>query len=421
MRLLLGLGAALLALGVAGAQDVRAGCSPSLAPRDGLPRWSPDSRQIAFVRRGIGCSPRSAVFIVGRDGGVRFFANGGSLEPPSPPAWSPDGTRIALSSGGRLVVMNGRGLDELAAGGLAPAWSPDGRRIAFRRGDELRIVDVDGSNERLVARGLSDFAVPLWSSDGLELVYGGADGDIHVVAPDTGVDRVLAPSPATDFDPAWAGTAGALYFVSDRDGSAQIWSVSRDGSRVRQETRGPDSSGSPATTPDGFTVAFVRLGSNEPGLHLWPPESQRHFRVSRSSYVLGPPALSPDGKLVAFGAPGRCGRFGIHVVPVDLARGERRLTSQCVFRGGPGRDLLRGTDSRDFLFGGDGDDVLEARRGPDVVVAGRGRDRLSGGDGADLLLARDGWRDAVSCGPARDEVVADRLDVVARDCEVVWR
>jgi Gametolysin peptidase M11 len=59
------------------------------------------------------------------------------------------------------------------------------------------------------------------------------------------------------------------------------------------------------------------------------------------------------------------------------------------------------------------------------LVAGRrlqgspGPDVLRGGPGNDTLMARDRSRDAVRCGAGRDLVLADKRDVVTRDCEVV--
>jgi Gametolysin peptidase M11/RTX calcium-binding nonapeptide repeat (4 copies) len=50
---------------------------------------------------------------------------------------------------------------------------------------------------------------------------------------------------------------------------------------------------------------------------------------------------------------------------------------------------------------------------------GPGRDVLRGGPGNDTLLLRDGQRDAARCGGGRDLVLADRRDVVRRDCEIV--
>jgi hypothetical protein len=50
---------------------------------------------------------------------------------------------------------------------------------------------------------------------------------------------------------------------------------------------------------------------------------------------------------------------------------------------------------------------------------GPGRDVVRGGPGNDTLLLRDGQRDAARCGGGRDLVLADRHDVVRRDCEVV--
>jgi RTX calcium-binding nonapeptide repeat (4 copies) len=89
--------------------------------------------------------------------------------------------------------------------------------------------------------------------------------------------------------------------------------------------------------------------------------------------------------------------------------------------GTPRGDVLRGTPGRDVLRGLGGPDRLYGLGGNDVLFAGRGRDRLFGGPGRDVTYTRDGARDTVSCGAGRDLVHADRLDRVARDCELVRR
>ena len=84
-------------------------------------------------------------------------------------------------------------------------------------------------------------------------------------------------------------------------------------------------------------------------------------------------------------------------------------------------DTLRGLGGGDTLLGLGGDDLLDGGGGNDTLVGGAGADRLVGGPGNDVASVRDGRRDRVACGPGRDRVLADRLDVVARDCEVVLR
>ena len=65
--------------------------------------------------------------------------------------------------------------------------------------------------------------------------------------------------------------------------------------------------------------------------------------------------------------------------------------------------------------------MLRGLGGADLLVGGRGPDRLLAGAGNDVVRARDGVRDRIACGPGRDLVVADRVDRIARDCELVRR
>jgi Ca2+-binding RTX toxin-like protein len=80
-------------------------------------------------------------------------------------------------------------------------------------------------------------------------------------------------------------------------------------------------------------------------------------------------------------------------------------------------ELICGLGGDDRLFGAGGNDTLEGGYGADVLIGGPGRDRFDGGYGADRVYARDGERDTVDCGRGVDTVIADRIDIVFRNCE----
>jgi hypothetical protein len=118
---------------------------------------------------------------------------------------------------------------------------------------------------------------------------------------------------------------------------------------------------------------------------------------------------------------------------ITLAGGDGVDDLQASYDSGP--VTLDGGAGNDKLVGGAGDDDIDGGFGDDVIVGGAGRDLVSAdrrnGDcgplwctfpyGNDTIDVRDGQRDSVTCGPGRDSVKADRIDVVSPDCERVRR
>jgi hypothetical protein len=81
-------------------------------------------------------------------------------------AVSPDGTKLAYSAGGDILVIGiapGSAAVELTQGpddDRDPIWSQDGARIAFLRGMELWVMDADGSDEEFL---LDQVLAAAWS------------------------------------------------------------------------------------------------------------------------------------------------------------------------------------------------------------------------------------------------------------------
>ncbi len=153
-------------------------------PRDGQPRWSPDGRRIAFVRKPDGEKP-AQIHVLPMDGGESAALT--SLEKgASNPAWSPDGTRIAFSS------ETNPALDRVAPGATAPVKPKNepGRvvtRVMFREND-IGFYDFDhpqhvwvtdalhdergaGGAPRQLTTGRFNEGPPRWSRDGRSVLF----------------------------------------------------------------------------------------------------------------------------------------------------------------------------------------------------------------------------------------------------------
>jgi hypothetical protein len=96
----------------------------------------------------------------------------------------------------------------------------------------------------------------------------------------------------------------------------------------------------------------------------------------------------------------------------DNVRSDIENVNSVLFATSGGDDTLVGSAAANSLDGGAGNDTLDG---------GGGNDRLAGGPGSDVLRARDGYADAVTCGPGADTAVVDTLDTVAAACETVDR
>jgi Ca2+-binding RTX toxin-like protein len=129
--------------------------------------------------------------------------------------------------------------------------------------------------------------------------------------------------------------------------------------------------------------------------------------------------------------------------PATLVAGGDAVSFR-VFQTGPGPSKLVGSDRADTLISYDyadtidgkgGDDTIEAGFGDDTIVGGPGRDTINAdagsgacnflvcrtGSGNDTIDVRDGEQDSVVCGPGQDKVLADPIDTIAPDCEIVER
>ena len=102
------------------------------------------------------------------------------------PQVSPDGRHVAFTIGdvnfdaNRVVTqiyrvsIDGSGLKQLTSGdksSSAPRWSPDGKKIAYTTGSQVWVMDNDGENKEQTAKISTGATAPVWSPDGKWLAF----------------------------------------------------------------------------------------------------------------------------------------------------------------------------------------------------------------------------------------------------------
>ena len=189
--------------------------------------------------------------------------------------------------------------------------------------------------------------------------------------------RLVAHQFAADILAHWGATSlfgTKIYFVSNRTGHKEIWSMDSDGSNQKQLTSYKSISIMPAISPDGSKLAFTSYANGNPGIFILSTETGRRlpFYNQRAS-MNATPDFTPDGKQLLY-ASSASGYAQIYVANLD-GSGLKRISSSRAIEVEPKVNPKTGND---IVF-------VSGRTGPQQIFRmnfdGTGVERLTNGEG----------------------------------------
>lgn len=306
------------------------------------PTWSPDARMLAYqAEPADGGAPDVWVVQIGAGQPVNRTTRAAGAD--QLPSWSPDGTQIAFHSdrdGGGYYVMpplNGPArnvIDSTFVG--RPQWSPDGAELAGVTigpdGFRIEIASLQGGASRLLALPALDgnFHDLSWSHDGrffaiVEAVSREAEvTQLWLVRASDGEALPVTDRRSTVWTPTWSPDSRTLYFVTNREGSMDLWQqrLGNEGTLDGEPARVTNGIGmwQAALSIDGSRLAYSRGNrvANAWRVPILPdrPSSRDDMeRLTDDQAFIEFTGLSPDGERL-FVSSDRSGNQDIWVLPV---------------------------------------------------------------------------------------------------------
>ena len=309
----------------------------SFAGMSAAPLWlrntaiSPDGATIAFTYKGD-------IYTVKSTGGdARRITSGGYN---TSPVWSPDGSKIAFASDREgsmdIYVVSGKGGSPKRLttyyGRETPLAFVDSSHVAFSAsvqpdrnaaqgdfGNQVYIVDLEGNRPSMFV----SYSMPALSfgKDGRVLYqdkkgfenewrkHERSSGTSDIWLLEDGHHKKLTSFNGHDLNPVWAPDGG-FYFISEEDGTLNVYKRSVDGSKKTQLTKftthpvrslSASADGKLAFSWDGEIYTLTEGGApSKVAVNIvtddYAPEERKSVMRSGATSM----AVSPDGEMVAF-------------------------------------------------------------------------------------------------------------------------
>ncbi|MDX2149629.1 MAG: winged helix-turn-helix domain-containing protein [Bryobacteraceae bacterium] len=311
--------------------------------------FSPDGSQVAFVWDGnrnpndLARSRQRDLYVKVVDQGepVRLTDTPGNEEYPG---WSPDGRRIAFQrrdEGKSWIYFISAlgGLEQrVCEAGPGFSWSPDGRRLALAGGadekgrNQIFLHDLaTGTRRQVTVSGSYSDSFPRFSPDGESIAFQRSftvsAREVMVVRVGGGEARRLTFDQRPVAGHAWTGDGKEIVFSANRGDGEQLWRVPIRGGTPERVSTSSVTALAPAVSRDGRRLAFTEQFTDA-NLYSYsgaaPPKLT--LESSRDDHS---PSFSPDGSRVVF-ASKRSGTEEIWIADAGEAGPAVRLTS---FRG----------------------------------------------------------------------------------------
>jgi len=253
-----------------------------------FPQWSYDGKRIAFtsdrdgdpeiyVMNADGTNPRRLTHTLGRDAHPFFSRDGQKIVFQSPRANGVDTNIYVMNSNGSNVAK----LTNLKGFAGVPVYSPDQKLIAFQWREtnnfeddskwRICLIDIEGSDFRVITPGLANDQVPNWSRDGKRLLFysdrTGKDQIYMMKLDGTNVRRVAA-SEFNDNAAFWSPDNRKIVFTSDRDGNRELYVMDSNGKNERRLTNTRATERSGVWSPDGMRIAFSSDGDGPAHIYV---------------------------------------------------------------------------------------------------------------------------------------------------------
>ncbi|MFL6247824.1 MAG: protein kinase domain-containing protein [Thermoanaerobaculia bacterium] len=276
--------------------------------------WSPDGKQIAFIRnRGDRNARTSTLCITPTTGGAPREIAASTTEELTSPRWSPRGTSIVVTraprgtAAGSLLVLDLVSGDkqiltrETPHGPLSgAAWVQGGDALVYAeldavvsnglpgrgRGSAIVLHEIAGGRARVLLRN------PHSAADTVDVIGPGRivfSEDFtrqslrEITLDGTGRERWLSRGMSVDRQPSYARGGKSVVFTSDRAGSLDVWELMLDSGSLRRITDHDGIDWDPFPSADGRTL-------------FWSSDRSGHFEIWSAAFDgANPQQTTQDG------------------------------------------------------------------------------------------------------------------------------